>query len=195
VDSIHRHIGEPGSIAVAGDEVDGGIGKNIRGVLAGQIHRFRAATHVHFAAIGVLEVMDVARAKTEELVEAAFCGTTAGGKPDVPLAETAGRIARRFQVLGNQTFVMCQPDAVPVFLAYQLVHQSVAPRIPSGQQRAARGRAAGGDHIEIRTASPFRGKPVQVGSQHIRVSVTAKVAVPQVVHVDQQDVGPAGSVD
>ena len=99
VRGVEGQIDKPRLACVPPDEVAGRVGEQVGAVLAAQVHQLGAAAHVVLAVVEVLEVMDVARAVAEELVEAALGRPLAGIEADVPLAERAAGIAERLQVL------------------------------------------------------------------------------------------------
>ena len=102
---VEGHIGEPWAILIFADEIASRLREEIPAVAFDTMF-FVAEKHVVFAMIGVLEVVDVAGAETEEVVKAAFGGATARCESDVPLPKATRRVASFFEILRQDPLPM-----------------------------------------------------------------------------------------
>lgn len=154
---------------------------------------FGAAKHVVFAVIGVREVVDIAGAEAEELVETALRRTTPRRETDIPFAETSGRIAGLFQIVRKDAFAVWQTDADPVFRRAKLMRQTVPQGMASRENRPARRRATRRGHVKIGASHAFARQPVDTRCLDHLVAVTTQIAVTDIVQVEEQDVRLVGS--
>ena len=113
---IKGEVDKPWLFRLAPNEVDGRIREQV-GAVALDLVPLGFPVHIVHAVIGVSEVIDVAGAKTEELIESAIGRPAAGCEADVPLAEAGGRLARLLEVLRKDTLAMRESDAHPVLRA------------------------------------------------------------------------------
>ena len=189
VRGVEGHVGEEGTARVAADEVRSGVREDVRRV-ASDGRRLRADTHVIASVVDVRVVIAVARDAADVLVEAPVRRSAADREADVPFAECACRVPVLAQVFRQDPFGVRQADAGPVLLSRKLVAESVAGGIAARQQRSSRRRAGRRRNVEISQPDAFGSEAIDIGSADCGVPVAGEVTPPDVVDVDQDDIGP-----
>ena len=133
----------------------------------------------HVVAVGDAVVGVEALARREEL----FVVT------EVPLADAGGRVALRFEELGDGDLSRVESASILREKHAKVTHPTRVATSQEGRTRRGADRGAG---IEVREAHPFLRHLVDVGRFDFRGSETAEVLVALVVRHDDDDVGRGG---
>lgn len=94
---VERQVTKPwtAALAVAPNEIDGGVGKNIGRVFALAMKFRNAAMEVVFLTIVVMIIIEIAGGVADEFVESALGRPRTFGETDVPFAKATGRVGHR----------------------------------------------------------------------------------------------------
>ncbi len=153
------------------------------------------------------EVVDARVREPVEIIEPALQRHELRGSARVPLAEDTGPVARVPHGRADGHFAHVEPlrhlrrEAVFQFfvlvvivglVAADVLIESVALRVASGEQAAARGRAYGRGRVEVGEAHAPGGQAVDIRCSHARVAEAAEVLPCLVVAVQQHDVRARG---
>src|SRR6185295_6110973 len=115
-------------------------------------------------------------------------GAFAGTEPDVPLAERAAHVAKRFEILRDEFLGDWQSLCAARFTSSELIIQAVPFGMPAREYAAARRRATGRSDIKTRATHAFRREPIDVRRLDEYVAITPQIAVTHVIDEQQKDV-------
>ncbi|MEE2971949.1 MAG: hypothetical protein VX672_02400, partial [Planctomycetota bacterium] len=104
-----------------------------------------------------------------EDVEALIRRQVTPAMPEMPLAETAGRVAPAREHVGDG--VLVGVESVIVRRKHDMLVQADPLRIATGQQRRPRGRTDRRRHVELGEAGSLRGEPIQMRGPEGRMTV------------------------
>ena len=114
----------------------------------------------------------------------------------VPLADSERRVSGVTQHRRNGHLVGVQTDTLSGEQHAHVVHRFTAEpdscRVTAGQHRCSGRRADRRGHVEVREESPLGGEGVERWCVMELGAVAAEVAVPEVVAVDEHNVGSHG---
>ena len=166
-----------------------GVGREVR--MAG--HAFRAVVERDLLAVvlderRVVAVRDPLARHAEEALEALLERTARGVEAaHAPLAEGAGRVARRLQRRGQRGDAGRQGE---LFLIphVPVVARRRAARVAAGHEHRAGGRAYGVAAVVAGEDHPFAGEAIHVRRADDLLAVVADFAVAEVVGQDEDDV-------
>ena len=124
----------------------------------------------------------------EKKIEALPVGVPFGAvAAQAPLPGRGGRVAARLEELGDRDRGVGDRDLSLGLHRLVVAHPGVAVVLP-GHEGAARRRADGAPAIEVGKEHPFGGHLVDAGRADFLLAVGAKLAVPQVVGQNENDV-------
>ena len=103
------------------------------------------------------------------------------GPAHCPLADTAGRVAGRFQQFGNRHILRLK-DVTSVRVDRRMA------RMPAGPQHDARRSADGAAGVVACQLQPLGRQLIQVGCSHHLLAETSQISVAQVVRHNEDDV-------
>jgi hypothetical protein len=198
-----RQVQEEGFQAMSLDELQGALG-----VALGESALIHEPRFDHLAVVveGIGKLI-VAAEQALEGVEAAVVGKRGRGGSQVPLAEHTRGVAGGAKNLGQGDLLQGQASGYarcPLRLVqgepsqrcsqgstrgHGNLRQTRPDRIATGEKTGPGRRADRGRGVVIRHAYTFRRQTVELGCADAASSVSAQVAIAQIVEEDQHDVG------
>ena len=134
-------------------------------------------------------VVIVRRHQPKVGVEALFRRQIVRQMAQMPFADHRGRITLGLEDFGNGDFRRWKPAQRSLAEnPWPRCHCPAAHRMPARHQRRAAGRADRGSTIETRPALALGRHSVKMRRRDGRVSVTAQIAVPQIVGEDDDNI-------
>lgn len=178
---------------MARDEADGAT-RDLIGQVTGGRDRRRILEEIRRAGPDARDLRPVrvvrvgAAEEPVELVEPVGVRSELGLPAEVPLSHESSRIALRFEQRGQRRSQRGQA-AVPIRRGNgEHPFEPRALRVVPADQGGTGGRADRAIGVGVGQADAFAGEAVDVGCADIRRAVAADVAVPQIVHHDEDDV-------
>ena len=117
-------------------------------------------------------------------------GRTLGEKAEVPLADGGGGVAVLFEEGGHREAIGGDERRIIGAVEHAFL-EPAAPRVTTGEQAVARGRADGGAAVGVGERHALRGEAVEVGRLDFSAGRVERlhVAVSEIVGEDVDDVG------
>jgi len=187
VSGVERNVAEERPTLVSFDELTRRIGKN-KGAVAVGLCRLGVAVEVVTTVVNISVIIAVSGDIAEILIEAPIRGSAAAGKAEVPFAEAAADISCFGEIARQDHLGVRQRDLLKFVNLPELFVQTIAQRMPTGEQGTARRHAGRRGNVEVGAADSFGSEPVDPRRLSHLIAIASQITIADIIEEHDHDV-------